>query len=158
MVEARQSVHNYTTAYMDCLLEQGVTGFPTIGVGTVMVSTPLGLDGNIDAESSALNDAAQMLCSGRILPPTHLPQPPYFEINPTLQDYYRMVDVRNCLVANGINVSTPPLASVWLAQAEPWNPWVKVTFQTDSEDTLRNLMNFCPQDGMSIPISFIPTQ
>jgi len=154
MAAARQSVEEYQTAFMACLAERGVVGVSSLTSATVGISAPRGADGNFDRALHDLGTAANNYCLETIPWPEHYPQPPNFTIHTSPEAYERMLDVRNCLIAHGIEVPEPPTMERWMESSMPWSPWNTPDIMQRHELFLHELSRVCPQDGISAGVSF----
>jgi len=155
MPEARDAVNNYQREMLNCLASFGVDGILSIGVGAVGVPFARDSEGNFDSELNQRYNHAEEYCLETVPQPPHLPQPPEFEINPTFEDYSRMLEVRECLLHHGAFVPQPPEKEDWIRSRYPWNPWAAASFETPIEvEELQSLMDICPQDGISIQKHF----
>lgn len=93
-------------------------------------------------------DAASEDCNVRVPLPDHRGQS-------SLDDaaYERLVDLRECLLAQGYDVPEPPSAEAWKDSSleSAWNPYEAMfggpAGQQIPQDELRSLMVACPQSG-----------
>ena len=155
MEPARREVNRFQLELMECLAEQGIVGIPSIGTGDVGINIPVNSDGNFDSQLWEFYQSTSESCRLAIQHPSHFPQPPDWVVLRTPEAYARMLDVRACLVAHGQNLREPPAESSWVLSTAPWNPWHHVELGAGgSSEPLRQLMESCPQDGVSLPISF----
>ena len=155
MAEAREEIQRTQTEMLSCLAASGIQGVPDIGMGVVSLPTARDADGNFDRAlmdhfievSDKCNETLDTI-------PAQFPQPPDFTVNVTLDSYQRMLDVRDCLIAHGQPIPEAPQFEVWNPRLPTSNPWNFADFIGPNTDNLARLMTACPQDGMSLPISF----
>ena len=144
--QARQEIEEYRTAFVSCIEENGGQADVAIG-GNVSIFTQL-FDNEGREIPGALDIASQIsdTCSS-------IPGPVHWGLPMDDAAYDRMIDVRECIVAHGFEVSQPPTREVWLEQGPSfaWNPYTELfpTFSQDPlpEDQLIPLLAACPQSG-----------
>ena len=151
MAAARQSVEEYQTAMLSCLEEHGVQGRASFG-SEVAVAGAADEHGVPITGSRAVMEAAGIACYERV------PRPEHWSAPVDTGAYDRMLDVRSCLVAHGIDVPEAPAREVWLEHAHRWNPWMTVFDRTPrlTDAELHTLMAACPQDGGSAMVTAFP--
>ncbi|MDR2723284.1 MAG: hypothetical protein LBB54_06125 [Cellulomonadaceae bacterium] len=151
MAQSRQEVEEYQAAFLSCLAALGVQGQPTIG-GVVNATVPA-KDGKPVPGAIELAEEAMSNCS------EHVPEPSLWAAPADRDDYQRMIDVRDCLIAHGFPVPEPPSAEVWLEQRRDsdqiaWSPYTAI-FGDDkaghveqfSREELTEINVACPQNG-----------
>jgi hypothetical protein len=159
MAQVRAITQAYQSEFMDCLAAQGVEGFPADVGFAIFTVVPRNSDGSFDLIVADRNAKASTFCSEMIMPPSNTRQPPDWEIEVNPEAYHRMLDVRKCLIANGINVPNAPSERKWTQSDWPWNPWAAWDHNTlQGATNWRHLGYACPQDGVSIPFQFRYTQ
>ena len=146
ITQARQEIEEYRATFVSCIEENGGQAEVAIG-GNVSIFTQM-FDSEGREIPGALDVTAQISETCSAIPaPTHWGLP--------MDDiaYDRMVDVRECIVAHGFEVSQPPAREVWLDQGPSfaWNPYTELfpTFSQDPlpADQLIPLLAACPQSG-----------
>jgi len=147
MAEARRGVAEYHTAMRNCLGEFGVVGMVAPG-GLVATGGPTDGEGaRTDAggmspvELARLESQAMRECLNRV------PYPPHWHNLPTEQDYQRMLENRECLIAHGLAIREPPALEAWLITR--WNPWsAAINDNGLGIPEIEQFMEACPQHGI----------
>lgn len=121
MAQARQEVEAYQSAMMSCFAEFGVEGDPTPG-GEVLVSYRGGEDGELAPGVEQLVENALTECSERVALPSLWTAPADADA------YQRMLDSRDCLIAQGYEMPEPPSLDAWTESGfAAWNPYQELT-------------------------------
>lgn len=121
MAQARQEVEEYQSAMMACFAEFGVEGDPTPG-GEVLVSYRGGEDGELAPGVQELVETALTECSERVALPSLWTAPADADA------YQRMLDSRDCLIAQGYEMPEPPSMEAWIESGfAAWNPYQELT-------------------------------
>lgn len=149
MAQARQQVEEYQSAMLACLAEHGVQGIVAIG-GPVATGGVTDADGNLPAGVQELQEAASKDCNGRVALPALWSAPADDAA------YQRMLQVRECVLAQGYEVGEAPSEETWKEQAASGTAWSAyqeligpgVTRIPDAD--LRALMEACPQIGQGL--------
>jgi len=147
MAEARLGVEEYHAAMLSCLAEFGVVGIAAPGghVGTGGRTDEDGVridaQGRSPAELQRLENQATRECQDR-----H-PYPAHWTSTATEADYERTLQVRECLLAHGLQVQEPPPLEIWLISR--WNPW-RSAFSDNGlgPAEVDHFMAACPQTGI----------
>jgi len=137
MAAARAETEEYTSRFSSCLDEFGVT-YDVAAGGAVTTVTRVDESGQAPPGIAELNTLAMTECDERVPPPSSWSAPADEDA------YRRMVDVRNCIVAQGHDLPEPPSLEVWLDQHRPWMPYEQLTLGFAE---LQTLMEQCPQSG-----------
>jgi len=148
MAEARLGVAEYHAAMLSCLAEFGVEGTAAPG-GLIFTGGPTDEDGvRIDAQGRSpvelqrLENQATLECQDRY------PYPAHWSNTATEADYKRTLQVRECLLAHGLQVQEPPPLEIWLISR--WNPWSSAFNDNGlGPAEVDHFMTACPQTGIN---------
>ena len=106
--------------------------------GVIIIPNPSGTP----PETFEVADSAQINC--RVQHP--FPDFGGHDATPTL--YARMVDTRDCIIAHGFEVASPPDMNDWISLGGNWNPFSRLSHDVrNSTDTMNLLLEACPQSG-----------
>jgi hypothetical protein len=153
MAQARQENEEYAQAILSCLAEFGVEGSVAIGGGGVSANFATDdkgqpLPGALEIASSAVDE-----CDARV------PLPPLWVAPADEADYQRMLDVRDCLIAQGLDVPEAPSAETWIEQRSDketieWSPYTEIFgdntspyYISLSDNEFEHISVACPQNG-----------
>lgn len=148
MAQVRQQDEAYQSAMIACFAEYGLEGTRQIGGGVGFhFTTDDGSIPEIPPGVQEIIDAASEDCNARVSPPDHW--------SSVLDEasYERLIDLRECIVAQGYDVPEPPSAQVWIDSGleAAFNPYAVLLDGSSGfripEDELRSLMEACPQSG-----------
>jgi hypothetical protein len=148
MARIRMELDEYQTAMSVCLEEQGVE--PLVTIGGLVVSFTYVEEGDElpdwweDFQNAALDSCLELV-----------PEPAVWRSPRDAEAFQRELDVRDCLVYHGIEISEPPTFEVWVEQDLPWNPYADIWEWNMPTVELAELFERCPQGGM-IPIGIMP--
>ncbi|MCL1900624.1 MAG: hypothetical protein FWG11_08980 [Promicromonosporaceae bacterium] len=143
MARARGEIEDYQVAMIACLNDLGFEADAAIG-GLV---SPVGSEGIFDRpEELQLFMDAGGYCTDRV------PRPSHWDTPVDERGYQRMLDARECLIAHGVEVGSPPSFEVWAEQVEPWNPHSGLAGSIDDAETL---FAACPQGGHGLVFTWI---
>jgi len=135
MAQVRAENEETETKWIDCLASFGIEGTPTVGVGWAVA---LGHEDD-PPEVQALRATASRECREQL----GFPQLQSLPVDS--QAYERMLDTRECLIAQGFDIPTPPSESAWIDDGGFWNPFeIILDFHSQDFDRLNNI---CPQPG-----------
>lgn len=154
MAQVRQQNEEFASAMISCYAEHGLEGTRTIGGGVVFLfESDDGSSPEIPPAVQKLMEAASEDCNERVPLPDH-------EASKALDDaaYERLLELRECIIAQGHEVPRPPSAEVWKDSSPWWTAWnpYSAMLQPDErgvvasripQDELRVLMDVCPQSG-----------
>jgi hypothetical protein len=159
MARARQELEEYEVAVVACFEANGAQA--SVGIGGSVGGIAVTHDDEGREIPGAIEQlmAATEICGEQVMPPAHWLFPK------DESAYERMLDVRECIVAQGHEIPETPSFEVWIEQdvGEAWNPYLYLFphFRGGanplSEDELVALLDRCPQFGIgSLNISRIP--
>ena len=150
MAQVRQQDEAFQSAMIACFAEYGLEATRQIGGGDVGIhfTSDDGSIPEIPPGVQAIIDEAAEDCNARVPLPDH-------HASKTLDGaaYERMIDLRECIVAQGYDVPEPPSAEVWIDSGlmAAFNPYVATLMGPSAirvpQDELRSLMEACPQSG-----------
>lgn len=152
MAGLRQETEQYTAAMLTCLSEFGVEGIVAIG-GHVVTGGVTDEDGNLPPGAAEIRQAASEECNARVDFPLAWSAPG------DADTYARILEVRECLIARGVDVPEPPSEAVWLDRAgrgDFWSPYE--TFNAPGsglrfpDAELAELNEACPQYGPGVQV------
>ena len=143
---ARQQMEEYELAMVSCLEEHGVRAEVSLGghvgaFGHTHNDDGTEIPGAIDALLAA-SDACDSV-----------ERPEHWQLPQDESAYERMLDVRECLIAHGQEISEPPSMEVWIDQGpgQAWNPYRDLmpgwSANPLPDDELIALFAACPQSG-----------
>lgn len=159
MAQARIDEEQYINAMIGCFTELGVPYRVWTG-GAVTPILAADDDGVIaPGEEELANDASEH-CGKTV------PLPPLAVAPADGEAYRKMLDVRECLVAQGYDPGSPPSEDVWIEQVlsdkAEWGPYDALMPQPEhpgaglSPAELAALMDGCPQSGRALVWVFTP--
>lgn len=143
MAEYRQQVEAYQVEMSNCIREMGAmpSAAPLGGVYSLAITEE---DGVVPPEVEALMDESQRVCQDRI------PGPSVLDPDVTRETYQMVLDVRECVLAQGYLVEDAPSWEKWEQTINSgtfgWTPYRELSDkeQISSED-LSDLINICHQ-------------
>lgn len=151
MADARAQEETYVSAFSSCLRGLG----QEVDEQTAAVRVPTDengepLPGAEEAAGAALTECVEQV-----------PEPQYWHI-PMDEEYERVLDVRDCVIAQGYEIPEPPSQAAWVQAAQsasevPWSPYNFFNHPDGSSsmrlsaDQARALLETCPPSG-SIPV------
>lgn len=155
MASVRQETEQYGEAMVSCLAEFGVTGIVSIG-GRVGTGGMTNEDGNQPPGAAEIQEAAAEACNDRV------PLPAVWTAPANSETYERVLEVRSCLIAHGVDVPEAPSEETWIERANQedyWTPYKSIFGPDDtllfSDQELSELNENCPQYGPG-GVSVIP--
>ena len=146
VAQARQEIEEYQNAFVACMRANGADA--EVSIGGVVSGFAVTIDGDgrpIPGIEEVLLEATD-ICGD-------IPSPEHWGLPMDEQAYERMLDVRECLIAHGYEVSEPPTLEMWLGQgpSNAWNPYLNLfpghAASPLSDDELIALLRVCPQSG-----------
>jgi hypothetical protein len=141
MATVRQQYEEYVIAERACYGEHGVKGDENPFGGPIAIVWDNSVPGMRE-----IVDIAAAECD-------HIVGPDIWYADADQASYLRMLDTRECLIAQGYEIAEPPSKDVWIEQPSPWNPYETILsfsspiFQRLSRDELQQLVTDCPQSG-----------
>ena len=147
VAQARQEVEDYQNAFVACMRANGADAEVMIG-GNV-----IGFAVTIDEEGLPIPGIEELLENATDTCGEQVPRPAHWGHSKDEQAYERMLDVRECLIAHGHEVSEPPSLEAWLGQspANAWNLYLDLfpghAASPLPDDELIALLRVCPQSG-----------
>ena len=148
MAQARQELEEYQGATLSCLAEHGTEGEVMIG-GAVAGVPQTAADGAVPPGAQELVDEALVICSEQV------PIPSLWTTPADEAAYERVLDVRQCIIAQGYDVEEPPSSETWIEDVSDdglgWGPYDRLSPNPEGTglpyDELAALMEECPQSG-----------
>lgn len=155
MAEQRAIGEQYDAEMLNCLETQGVTG--TVGKNggvSIIFETPNGEE--VPDDVLQIQQEALEYCGDEV------PIPASWTKAIDEESYQQIVDVTECIKAEGVAIESPPSMSSWLETARNnpdklWSPYISLAdSQTISYPEIEDLMSVCQQQpfaGLDIGIT-----
>lgn len=154
MAQVRQQDEAFQAAMIACYAEYGLEAVRSVGGGNVGFLNLADESGQIPRSIEERLEAASADCNVRV------PVPEYKSSVFDDAAYRRMIELLECIAAQGFETPDPPSLEAWLESganaASAWNPYTEMfagsTVSDTTQEERRRLMETCPQ---SLPSYYV---